>query len=84
MARAVCFLYTNDTMKISITVKPRSSKIEVKKISEIEYQVKVTASPVDGEANEQLIKILSDYFDVPKTQIMIVKGKTSKKKIVKF
>ena len=52
-------------MRIMITVKPRSSKIEVIQISETEYQVKLTASPVDGEANEQLIHILSDYFDIP-------------------
>lgn len=71
-------------MRITLTVKPRSSKKEVIKISETEYQVKLTASPVDGEANEQLIKILSEYFDVAKSLIVIVKGKTSKKKIVKI
>ncbi len=71
-------------MKITITVKPRSSKTEVKKISETEYQVRLTASPVDGEANEQLIKILSGYFDIAKSSIEIMKGKTGKKKIVEI
>ncbi len=71
-------------MKIHITVKPRSAKKEVVKISEIDYQVKLTASPIDGEANEQLIKILSEYFDIPKSRITIVKGKTSKRKIVEL
>lgn len=71
-------------MRIMITVKPRSSKIEVIQISETEYQVKLTASPVDGEANEQLIHILSDYFDIPKTRISILKGKTGKKKMVEI
>ncbi|HRH23513.1 MAG TPA: DUF167 domain-containing protein [Candidatus Magasanikbacteria bacterium] len=71
-------------MRITITVKPRSSKIEVIQISETEYQVKLTASPVDGEANEQLLKVLSDYFEIPKTRISILKGKTGKKKIVEI
>lgn len=71
-------------MHISVTVKPRSSKIEVIKISETEYQVKLTASPVDGEANEQLVKILSEYFDITKSSIEIVKGKTGKKKIIEI
>lgn len=71
-------------MRLTIAVKPRSSKIEVIKISETEYQVRLTASPVDGEANEQLIKILSEYFEIAKTSISIVKGRTGKKKIVEI
>lgn len=69
-------------MRLTITVKPRSSKKEVIKMSETEYQVRLTASPVDGEANEQLIKILSEYFSVAKSNISIRKGKTGKKKII--
>ncbi|MBP9732368.1 MAG: DUF167 domain-containing protein [Candidatus Magasanikbacteria bacterium] len=71
-------------MRLTITVKPRSSKTDVIQISETEYQVRLTASPVDGEANEQLIKILSEYFDIAKTNISILKGKTGKKKIVEI
>ncbi len=71
-------------MRLTITVKPRSSKTGIKKISETEYQVRLTASPVDGEANEQLIKILSEYFDIAKSSIVILKGKTGKKKIVEI
>ncbi len=69
-------------MRLTITVKPRSSKNEVMKISDTEYQIRLTASPVDGEANEQLIKILSEYFSVAKSNISLLKGKTGKKKIV--
>ena len=71
-------------MRLTIIVKPRSAKKEVIQISEKEYQVRLTASPVDGEANEQLIKVLSEYFDIAKTNISILKGKTSKKKIVEI
>lgn len=71
-------------MRLTITAKPRSSKTEVIKISETEYQVRLTVSPVDGEANGQLIKILSEYFDVAKSSISILKGKTGKKKIVEI
>lgn len=71
-------------MKINVTVKPRSSKTEVIQISETEYQVRLTASPVDGEANEQLIKVLGEYFKIGKSCISILKGKTGKKKIVEI
>jgi len=52
------------------------------KISEGEYKVKITAPPVDGAANEALIKLLSQYFKVSKHMINIVGGKTAKIKMV--
>jgi len=69
-------------MRIYVKVLPRSSKNSVEKISEGEYKVKLTAPPVDGEANKMLEKVLADYFKVSKSSVSIVGGKTSKTKIV--
>jgi uncharacterized protein (TIGR00251 family) len=63
-------------------VTPRASKNEVIKISEGEFKVKLTAPPVDGAANEMLVKVLADYFDVTKSSIKIVGGKSARVKIV--
>ena len=67
---------------ILIEVKPNSSNISVEKITEQVYKVRLTAPPIDGKANIQLIKILADYFQVAKSQITIKTGKTSKTKLV--
>jgi len=56
-------------MRIYIKVSPRSSKNEVIKISEGEYKVKLTATPVDNKANDMLIRILADYFNLPKSSL---------------
>lgn len=69
-------------MRIYIKVSPRSSKNEIVKVSEGEYKAKLTAPPVDGAANEALIKLLSQYFKVSKSSINIVGGKTAKTKMV--
>jgi uncharacterized protein (TIGR00251 family) len=69
-------------MRLYIKVIPRSSKNEVTQISEGEYKVKLTAPPVDGKANEALLKVLSDYFKVAKSNIQIVGGKSARTKIV--
>ena len=69
-------------MRIYIKVSPRSSKNEVQKISEGEYKVKLTAAPVDNQANEMLIRVLAQHFDVPKSSLTIVAGKTAKIKII--
>jgi uncharacterized protein len=69
-------------MRIYVKVNPRSSVNKIEKISEGEYRVKLTASPVDGKANEMLIKMLAEYFAVHKCLINIVGGKSAKIKII--
>lgn len=70
--------------RIYVKVIPRSSKNEVVKISEGEYKVKLTAPPVDGEANKMLIEILAKYFEVPKSLVEIIGGKSTRKKLVEI
>lgn len=69
-------------MRVYIKVLPRSSVNKVEKISEGEYKVKITAPPVDGEANKKLVEVLADYFDVSKSQVNIVGGKSARVKII--
>lgn len=71
-------------MKIYVRVSPRSSKNEITKISEEEYKVKLTAPPVDNQANDMLVKVLADYFSVPKSSLQIISGKTAKTKIIEI
>ncbi|MFA6285670.1 MAG: DUF167 domain-containing protein [Parcubacteria group bacterium] len=69
-------------MRIYVKVTPRAGKNEVLKISEGEYKVKVTAPPEKGMANEAVIEILADYFDVSKSSVSIIGGKSTKIKII--
>jgi uncharacterized protein (TIGR00251 family) len=72
-------------MQINIRVLPRSSKNEVVgQMADGSLKVKLTAPPVDGAANKALTEILSEYFDVPKSKIKIVRGLTNKNKIVEI
>jgi uncharacterized protein (TIGR00251 family) len=71
-------------MRIYVKVSPRSSKNEVTKTAEGEYKVKLTAPPVDGAANDALVKLLADYFSVGRSQIKILGGRTAKTKIVEI
>jgi uncharacterized protein len=69
-------------LTISVSVKPRAKKESVTQISASEYQVAVKEAPHDGKANLALIKLLSEYFSVPKSQIKIVRGHTARRKIL--
>ena len=68
--------------KIVVKVKANSKEIKVEKIIDNVYKIKLTTSPVNGQANKQLIEVLAQYFKVAKSQIEIKSGQTSKTKVV--
>ncbi|MFA5230528.1 MAG: DUF167 domain-containing protein [Candidatus Paceibacterota bacterium] len=69
-------------MKILVDVKLKSKQSRVEKISEGHFVVKTTKEAKDNEANIDIIGQLSKYFKVPKSNIKISLGKTTKHKIV--
>ena len=71
-------------MRIYVKVIPRSSRNSVERTAEGEYKVKLTAPPVDGEANAMLTRVLADHFDVSKSSVEIIGGKSAKIKIVEI
>jgi uncharacterized protein (TIGR00251 family) len=66
-------------MRISVRVRPNARKQEVTRISDAEYKVLLKKSPEDNAANIELLKLLTRYF---KKKVIILKGKTSKNKII--
>ena len=71
-------------MKITVRVIPRA------KINRVEVQpdgvvhVHTTTAPTDGKATADVIKMLAEYYNVPKTSIKLVRGATSRDKIFEF
>lgn len=66
-----------------VRVVPRAAKSEIVGEMDGALKIKIAAPPVDGAANAELIKILSKTFGVPKSEIEIVGGQTSKIKQIK-
>ena len=70
---------------IEVKVEPRSSRRQISGIMDNDIlKVKLTAPPVDGSANEQLIELISETTGVRKSQIKIVRGLSSKRKLVEI
>ena len=68
-------------MKIKVKIHPNSSREEVVKLKEGEYEVWIKESPLEGKANIALEKILKKYFN---KQCKIVFGFKSRKKVVEI
>ncbi len=69
---------------IFVKVVPRSSRVLIQPQGNNLYRVKLTAPPVEGEANAQLVKVLSDRLSIPRRQISIVSGMSSRTKRVQI
>jgi len=77
-------------MEILVKVIPWSKKIKIISFWKDEltgksiYKVKLTAKPINNQANKQLIEVLEKYFNTKKRFISITRGDTSKLKSVKI
>ncbi|MDD5731619.1 MAG: DUF167 domain-containing protein [Patescibacteria group bacterium] len=76
-------------MKISVHLTPNAKKSEILGEQDDLFggkvlRVKVAAPPIEGKANKELINILSEHFDVPKSKISILSGEKSRNKIVEI
>ena len=68
---------------LAIRVTPRASKNEIVEIlSDGTIKVHLTAPPVDGQANEALIKFMAEVLGVPRSRIDIVAGVTGRDKLI--
>lgn len=70
--------------RIWVTVKPGVKKEEVRKIAAGEYVAFVHAPAREGKANLALTEMLADYFSVAKSSVNIIRGRTSRKKLVEI
>lgn len=71
-------------LRIWVTVKPRSKRQEVKKTTDGEYLVSVHAPAREDKANQALVEVLAYYFSVPKSSVRIVRGQSSRRKLVEI
>ena len=68
---------------IAVRITPRSRKDEIAGIlSDGTVKIRITAPPVDGKANQALIKFLSKILDVTEKEIDIIAGIKGKNKII--
>ncbi len=71
-------------MLVRIKVNPRSSRDEITDLQSDPVRVKLTAPPVEGEANRALIQFVARSVRVPRRDIEIVSGQKSRKKTVRI
>ncbi len=67
---------------LAVKLQPRGSKNEIGPSQGNEIKIKVTAPPVEGAANETLLRFLADTLDCPRSAVRLVRGQSSRHKTV--
>ena len=69
---------------LNVRVIPRSARSEVVGEHDGALKVKLSAPPVEGAANDELIRLLAREFGLSRSAIDIVSGQRSKAKRVRM
>jgi uncharacterized protein len=72
-----------DGVSFGVRVSPRASRSAVTGLHDGALKVSLAAPPVDGEANAELIALLSKALGVPKRAVTIAQGDKGKSKVVR-
>lgn len=76
---------TKNGITIEVKVEPRSSQKGIAGVMDNNVlKVKLTSPPVEGAANEQLIEVLAEELQVKRSQVRVIRGQSSKRKVVEI
>jgi uncharacterized protein (TIGR00251 family) len=76
------FHFTDRGLEIKVFVHPRSAQCKIAGIHDGALKIKLTKPPVDGQANAECCKFLAKHLGVSKSQVKVVRGKTSRQKVL--
>ncbi|HTX93092.1 MAG TPA: DUF167 domain-containing protein [Anaerolineales bacterium] len=78
--------YMHDGKKgsaLAVRVTPRASKNEIVEVlSDGTVKVHLTAPPVEGKANEALLKFMAQVLGVPASRMEVVAGASGRDKLI--
>ena len=70
------------TVTLTVRIQPRASKNGIVRMEDGSLKIRLTAPPVDGAANEALVRFLAERLDVPRSAVRIEVGATGRSKVV--
>lgn len=72
------------TARISLRVLPRSNRECLERDSSDHFVLRVRAAPVDGNANEAVVRRVAEVLGVRQNQVRIVHGVKSRNKVLEI
>lgn len=73
---------SGETMTLTLHVQPGAKRSEISGLHGDALKIKLAAPPIEGRANEALLKYIARLFAVPLRQVELKQGAQSRHKIV--
>jgi uncharacterized protein (TIGR00251 family) len=70
------------SQQLNVKVTPNAARDEITGFTEGVLNVKIAAPPEKGKANKKLIDFLSDRLGVSNSSIRLIRGQTSRRKVI--
>ena len=74
------YRWDGQDLLLNLHVQPRAAKDEFAGPFGDYFKVRITAAPIEGKANTHLIRFLARAFGVPRHQVRLHRGDTTRKK----
>ena len=72
------------TLELTLHVQPGAKRTSVDGVHGEALKIRLAAPPVDGRANDALVRFLADAFAIPTRQVTLLRGETSRRKVVRI
>jgi hypothetical protein len=72
----------NPNTRLAVKITPNAGRNEITGFKEGTLHIKIAAPPEKGKANKELVDFLSERLGVKKSTILIIKGQTSRNKVI--
>ena len=72
-----------DTLRFAAYIQPRASRTGIVGLHDKMVKIRLRSAPVDGQANEELVRYLADLFGVPRKSVHIETGSTGRRKCIR-
>ena len=73
-----------DGVLVDLWVQPRAGRSGVAGVQGDAVKVRVAAPPVDGRANDALLRLLAEAVGVPRRDVALVRGQGGRRKTVRI
>lgn len=81
MQRAWCSALPGG-VRLAVQITPNAKKTVVIGILDDALKLKLAAQPIEGKANEALVKFLATALSVPRSAVTITHGLANKRKLI--
>ncbi|MEI7455918.1 MAG: DUF167 domain-containing protein [Nitrosomonadales bacterium] len=79
---ALWYRSIGDVITLTLHVQPGAKRCEISGLHGEALKLKLAAPPIDGRANEALVKYIAGLFEVPIRQVELKQGAQSRHKVL--